>query len=316
MIKIGVNNSHELSLYELVDGKYEYRRIPLEGSESKYIYVPLSVITDTELDIRRVAVFSYLRIHCGLNNIVNCTIPDIVEWCGGKSDRRTNGTNDKFLSTLNAFNNGGYLTYLTEKSKSTYMKCKFNTDYYYDECSDGFAAIYLDELEKIMSYKKANSKDSTINNTTILLVFAFLRHRIRRRPNELKPEERYPANIKSRRERLPDAYSGNIIDMANEIGLSSKTFSKIIDILECELHLIVTDRAYRVKNEDNEFRTLPTIFANTYKREDKYLLDTGDNYSRTEIKLKAEIMKQHYQGYKIDKKKRKYKKKGDNADEK
>lgn len=305
MIIIGVNNSHELSLYEPVDGKYEYRRIPLEGFDSKYIYVPLSVITDTELDIRRVAVFSYLRIHCGLNNIVNCTIPDIVEWCGGKSDRRTNGTNDKFLSTLNAFNDEGYLTYLTEKSKSTYMKCKFNTDYYYDECSDGFAAIYLDEIEKIMSYKKANLKDSTVNNTTILLVFAFLRHRIRRRPNELKPEERYPANIKSRRERLPDAYSGNIIDMANEIGISSKTFSKIVDILECELHLVVTDRAYRVKNEDDEFRTLPTIFANTYKREDKYLLDTGDNYSRTEIKLKAEIMKQHYQGYKIDKKKRK-----------
>ena len=37
--------------------------------------------------------------------------------------------------------------------------------------------------------------------------------------------------------------------------------------------MIVTDRAYRIKNEDNEFRTLPTIFANAYKREDKYLLD-------------------------------------------
>lgn len=316
MIKIDVNNSHELDAYKLVDGKYEYNRIQLEGAESKYIYVPLSVITDTKIDIRRVAVFSYLRIHCGLNNIVNLTIPDIVEWSGGKPDRRINGLNDKVLCILDAFNDGGYLTYLTEKSKSLYMKCKFDTDYYYDDCSDGFAAIYLDEIEKIMSYKKANSKDSTLNNATILVTFAYLRHRIRRRPNELKPEERYPIHIKSRRERFPDAYSGNIIDMANEIGISSKTFSKIIDILECELHLIVTDRAYRVKNEDNEFRTLPTIFANVYKREDKYLLNTGDDYSRTEIELKAENMKQHYQGYKIDKKKRKYKKKGDNASEK
>lgn len=315
MIKIGVNNSHELSTYELVDGKYEYNRIPLNDSESKYIYVPLSVITDTKLDIRRVGVFSYLRIHCGLNNIVNFTIPDIVEWCGGKSDRRTNGSNDKALSTLDSLNDGGYLTYLTEKSKSSYMKCKFNSDYYYNDCSDGFAAIYLDEIEKIMKYKKTNAKDGTINNMTILLVFAFLRHKIRRRPNELKPEERCAANIKARRERFPDAYSGNITDMANEIGISSKTFSKIIDILECELNLIVTDRAYRIKNEDNEFRTLPTVFTNAYKREDKYLLDTGDNYSRTEIKLKAENMKQYYQGYKIDKKKRKYAKKGENADE-
>lgn len=308
MIIIGVNNSHELSLYETVDGKYEYRRITLEGFDSKYIYVPLSVITDTELDIRRVAVFSYLRIHCGLNNIVNFTIPDIVEWCGGKSDRRTNGTNDKFLSTLNAFNDGGYLTYLTEKSRSSYIKCEFNNDYYYEQCSDGFAAIYLDELEKIMNYKKANTKDSTLNNTTILLIFTFLRHKIRRRPNELKPEERYPVHIKSRRERLPDAYSGNIVDMANEIGVSSKTFSKIIDVLEYELELIVTDRAYRIKNENDEFRTLPTIFANSYKREDRYLLDVGNNYSRTEIELKAKNMKQIYQDYKIDKKKRKTKK--------
>ena len=196
------------------------------------------------------------------------------------------------------------------------MKCEFNSDYYYDDCSDGFAVIYLDEIEKILKYKKVNQKDNTINSMIILLVFAYLRLIIRRRTNELKPEERYAPHIKSRRERLPEAYSGNIIDMSNEIGISSKTFSKIVDILECELHLIVTDRAYRVKNEDDEFRTLPTIFANAYKREYGCLLDTGENYSRTEIEIKAENMKQHYQGYKIDKNKRKYKKKGVNANEK
>lgn len=275
MIIIDVNNSHELNSYEPVDGKYEYQKIPLEGSASKYIYVPLSVITDTKLDIRRVGVFSYLRIHCGLNNIINFTIPDIVEWCGGKPDRRANGSNDKILYALDSLNNEGYLTYLTEKSKSFYMKCKFDTEHYFAQCYNGFSAIYLDEIETIMNYQKKNSKDSTVNNFIILLVFAYLRHKINRRPNELKPEERCSDNIKSRRERLPEAYSGNIIDMANELGVSSKTLSKIIDILECELHLIVTDRAYRIKNEDNEFRTLPTIFANTYKREYSYLLNTG-----------------------------------------
>lgn len=308
VIKIDVNNR-----YELVDGKYEYQKIPLDGFASKYIYVPLSVITDTKLDARRVGIFSYLRIHCGLNNVVNFTISDMVEWCGGKSDRRTNGTNDKVLSTLDCFNDGGYLTYLSEKSKSIYMKCKFNSEYFFEQCYNGFSAVYLDEIETIMNYKKKNSKDSTINNFIILLVFAYLRNKINRRPNELKPEERYSENIKNRRERFPEAYGGNIEDMANEIGVSSKTFSKVIDILECEMHLIVTDRAYRVKNDDNEFRTLPTIFANAYKREDKYLLETGDNYSRNEIAQKAENLKQHYQGYRIDKKKRKYKKKGENA---
>lgn len=313
MINIDANNRQES--YTLVDGKYEYKRIPLKESQSKYIYIPLSVIIDTELDTRRVGIFSYLRIHCGLNNVIGFTIPDAIEWCGGKSDRRVNGTNDKVLSTLDSLVNMGYLTYLTEKSRSSYIKCEFNMAHYYEECSNGYAVIYLDELKKIMSYKKENLKDSTFNNTTILLVFSYLRNKIRRRPNELSPEERTSDGIKKRKEKLPDAYGSNLLEIANELNISSKTLSKIIDVLEQELGLIVTDRAYRIKNEDNEFRTLPTIFANAYKREDKYLLDTGDNYSRIEIEQKAENMKQHYQGYRIDKKKRRNKKKGENADE-
>lgn len=309
MIKIDIER------HDVVNGKYEYSQVQLEGLNSKYIYIPLSVILDDELDIKRVGILSYLRIHCGLNDVVNFTVPDIVEWCGMKPNKRANKSNDNFLSIIDSLSDRGYLTYLTETSKSSYMKCKFDSAYYYDDCSDGFAILYLDEIEKILNYKKENSNDNVLNNTTILLVFSFLRHRIRRRPNELKPEERTPDGIKNRRERLPEAHSGNINDFANEIGISSKTFSKIIDILEYDLHLIVTDRAYRIKNEDNEYRTLPTIFANAYKRDDRYLLITGDSYSRTEIELKAENMKQHYQDYKIDKRKRKSKRKEVNAGE-
>lgn len=308
VIKIGVNNRQDYSAP--VDGKYEYSKTPLNELESKYIYIPLSVITDVKLDTRRVGVFSYLRIHCGLNNIINFTIPDIVEWCGGKPDRRTNGSNDKTLSVIDVLSSGGYLTYLTEKSKSSFMKCKFNSAYYSDECSNGYAVVYLDEIDKIMNYQKENIKDGSLNNTTILLVFAYLRNKIRRRPNELKPEERTSDGIQKRKERIPDAYGSNISDIADELGVSSKTLSKIIDILEYELELIVTDRAYRVKTENDEFRTLPTIFANAYKRDDRHLLITGEDYSRTEIELKAQIMKQHYKDYRIDKRKRKSKKKG------
>ena len=294
-----------------LDNRYEYHRIPLTDLESKYISIPLSVIVDKELDAKRVGMLSYLRVHCGLNDVVGLTVPDMVEWCGAKPDRRTNGTNDKFLSLLDNLADKGYLTYLNKKNKSSYIKCKLNTDYYYEECSDGYAVLYLDELEKIMKFKKKNVKDSSITNTNILLVFSYLRNKIRRRPNELKPEERTLDKIQERKERCPEAYEGNINDIAEDIGISSKTLSKIINILEQELKLIVTDRAYRIKNENGEFRTLPTIFANAYKREDKYLLVDGENYSRTEIELKAENMKQHYQDYKINKRKRK-KVKGEN----
>lgn len=285
------------------DHKYEYAKSLLSDLESKYIYIPLSVIVDKELDIKRVSIFSYLRIHCGLNDIVGFTIPDMVEWCGMKPNRREGKSNDKFLSVVDNLKDGGYLTYLTETSKVQYVKCKFDIEYYYKQCSDGYAVIYLDELQKIMEYK--NLQGNSINNAALLLVFSYFRNKIRRRPNELKPEERTFKGVKQRRERLPDAFDSNITDISKELGMHKQTVSKMIDILEQELKLIVTDRAYRVKNEEKEFRTLPTIFANAYKREDKYLLSTGKNYSRTEIELKAENMKQRYQYYKIDKRKRK-----------
>ena len=283
--------------------KCEYTKTLLSSTESKYIYIPLSVIVDNELDIKRVGVFSYLRIHCGLNDIVGFTIPDIVEWCGMKPNKREGKTNDKFLGIINDLKDRGYLTYLTEQSKSSFMKCNFDMEYYYDKCSEGYAVVYLDELEKIMKYK--NLQGNSISNTTLLLVFLYLRNKIRRRPNELKPEERTLEGIKQRQERLPDAFDSNISDIAKELGIHKQTLSKVIDILELELNLIVTDRAYRIKTEESEFRTLPTIFANAYKREDRYLLAAGEEYSRTEIKLKAENMKQRYQNYKIDKRKRK-----------
>ena len=295
-------NSIENESYKM-DYKYEYDKILLEDMESKYIYIPLSIIINSNIDIKRVSTFSYLRIHCGLNDLIGFTIPDMVAWCGMKPNNREGKTNDKFLSVIDNLTNGGYLTFLTKKDKNTYMKCKFDMECYYRQCSEGYSVIYLDELQKIMDYK--NLQGNSIDNAIILLVLAYLRNKIIRRPNELKPEERTLDGITQRRKRLPEAIGSNITTIAKELGLHKQTLSKAIDVLEYDLKLIVTDRAYRIKNEDGEFRTLPTIFANAYKREDKYLLATGSDYSRTEIEFRAEYLKQYYQDYKIDKRKRK-----------
>lgn len=298
-----------------LDYKDEYTKTLLSDSESKYIYIPLSLILDNELDTKRIAVFSYLRIHCGLNNIIGFTIPDMVEWFGMKPNKRVGNTNDKVLNVLDDLVDKGYITYLTNKSKSSYMKCEFNIEYCYDECSKGYAVLYLDEIQKIINYK--NQDGNMSNNVAILLAFSYLRNKITRRPNNLNPEERTTDGIQKRKERFPDAFYNNISDISKELGLHRKTLSKAIDVLEKELGLIVTDRAYRVKNEKNEFRTLPTLFANTYKREDKYLLNTEKEYGRIEIESKAKHMKQIFRNYKIDKRKRKYKikvKGGDNSE--
>ncbi len=307
------NAQNQNSKSDYMNYKYEYNKVQLTDLESKYIYIPISIIANNKLDTKRVSIFSYLRIHSGLNDLIGFTIPDLVTWCGMKPNNREGKTNDKFLGIIDDFVKAGYLTYLTKTDKNMYMKCKFDMEYYYKQCSEGYAAIYLDELQKIMDYK--NLQGNSIDNAVILLVLAYFRNKIIRRPNELKPEERTLDGIIQRRERLPEAIGNNITTIAKEIGLHKQTLSKAIDILEYDLKMIVTDRAYRVKNEDGEFRTLPTIFANAYKRENKYLLDTGSDYSRIEIELKAENLKQYYQDYKIDKRKRKTKQNKDERSE-
>ena len=100
-----------------------------------------------------------------------------------------------------------------------------------------------------------------------------------------------------------DAYEDTFDNIANLLGISDKTLLKAVDILE-QLDLIVTDRAYRVKDEEGKYHTPKTIFANTYKREREYLLASGDEYCRTEIENRAKIINEYGGNYKIDKTKR------------
>lgn len=291
--------------------RYEFVTTPLKKLEEKYIVIPLSLILNDEIDARRVAVFSYLRCRCGLDDIIGFSIPSIVKWCGGKPDKGAKGTNSKFLNVIDALSDIGYLTYLDEPSRTLHTECEFDSDIYYEECQGGFATLYLDEINKILKYKKQNSKDSHLTNTTILLVFAYLRAKIHRRKNELKPELRSEEGIKKRKQKYPEAYNELLMNIANEIGISEKTLTKAIDILEEDLGLIVTERAYRIKNGKGEFRTLHTIFANAYKREGKNLLATGEEYSRNEIKTKVDNLKEYGWDFTINKEKRKTKKGAD-----
>lgn len=299
MIKIGDNRNSKL----------EFIETQLEKSKESYITIPLSLISNDEIDPRRVAVFSYLRCCCGLDGICRFAIPSIVKWCGNKPDRSTNGINEKILNTIDDLNDMGYLTYLTKPSKSSYIECTFDFEKYNNEHTGGFATLYLDEINKILNYKKQNSKDSQLINTTILLVFAYLRAKIHRRKNELKPELRSKEGIEKRKQKYPEAYNELLMNIADEIGISEKTLTKAIDVLEEDLGLIVTERAYRIKNNEGEFRTLHTIFANSYKREGKNLLAIGEKYSREEIKIKVDNLRNNYGwDFTINKEKRKTKK--------
>lgn len=285
----------------------------LTGLASKYISIPSSIILDTDIDSKRVAVFSYFRIKKGLDDSIGFTIPSVVKWCGNKPDTRSNGVSKKFMDVIYALSNRGYLTLSDELSKTAYIECEFNSDKIFEECqSNSFAVIYLDELKVIMNYKKENNKDAFLNNTILLLVFAYFRSMIYRRSNKLRPEERNVNNmnnhnidVDARRKCSPEAYADTYNNIAEQLGISARIVSKAVSILEQELRLLVTDEAYHIRNENGEFRTQYTLFANAYKREGKLLLADGETYSRAEIERKAENIKKYNSKFIIDEKKRK-----------
>ena len=178
---------------ELSD-EYEHRRvIQLEGNASNYIKIPSSLILDTEMRSNRIAVFSYLSMYKGLHSRLYVSVPSLLEWSGYKNDPRKNGTNDKFLDTLDELSDRGYLVYCDEINRTSWGEIEFNTQQVFQMCfHESFAILYLDEIEKIMHYKNENKKDTQLTNVNVLLVFAFLRHAIYRTPNKLRIQDRNP----------------------------------------------------------------------------------------------------------------------------
>lgn len=285
----------------------------LTGSAAKYINIPKSIILDNEMDSKRVAVFTYILSCIGRwDNICRFNLPNMVKWCGNKPKNGKDGINAKFINTIDELSDRGYLTYLNENIDVKHIECDFDFDYYRDDyMNNGFGVIYFDEVEKIMNYKN-EKKDNLITNSIILLVFTYFRFRIIRRSNKLKTElgernvdgtNNHTVDVQTRRLKKPDAYEDTFDNIANLLGISDKTLLKAVDILE-QLDLIVTDRAYRVKDEEGKYHTPKTIFANTYKREREFLLASGDEYCRTEIENRAKIINEYGGNYKIDKTKR------------
>lgn len=297
-------------------GVYEYdTSIELTGLAKNYISIPASIILDISMDAKRVAVFSYFRIKKGLDDLIEFSVPSIVRWCGNKPDTRSDGISKKYMDVIDDLKDRGYLTYSGELAKVSNNNGEFMTDKVFQECQhESFAILYLDEVYSILNWRKEeSSKNNFVNNAVLLLVFAFFRSAIYRRSNKLKPEEininnknNHDYDIAYRRFLFPEAYADKYINIANKIGVSAKIVSKAVDILK-ELGLLVTDEAYRVMNEDGEYKTQDMLFANAYKREDKFLYADGESYSRSEIERKAEIISKYNSKYIINKKKRKTK---------
>lgn len=273
--------------------RYEYSSpVELDAISGNYFAIPASIIMDTDMTEKRATVFSFFSIYRGLNSSLFFSINNIVKWTGKQPNRHTNGINSKIIQVIECLRDEGYLTLSEELNNSSCIEATLNLFKISEECdNDRFAIIYLDELKQIMDYKNPNAKDVFLNSDVILLVFAYLRMKIYRRRNKLFLEEisidnqnNHQLDIDTRRLRSPDAYDCYYYEIAEELGLTARTVSKAVDVLN-ELGLIYSESLPRIKYE-NKWRTDHTVFCNAYKREGNYLLISGSEYYLIEIENK------------------------------
>ena len=281
----------------------------LTGSAAKFISIPMSLITDIDLDVKRVAAYLYCRKRMTFEDDFSFYITDMIKWCGYVPNRHANGINEKMINTLSELESEGYFEINEKKvSNSTITHGTFNLDKVNEECSYGFAILYLDEIEKIINYK-ITGQTKYHNIPVLLLVFAFLRGSIFRRPNKLGYIDRNTdgtnnaeLDIQRRKEKFPEAYNSTFVEIGEELGLTANAVSKAVSVLE-ELELIKISRAYsysvgKDKKGKEAYQTPNSIFANAYKREGSHLLDAGLTYAEHEIKRKEKLMQQFNSRYK------------------
>lgn len=269
----------------------------LDMVSANYFAIPESIILDTDIDKKRAITFAYFATRRGIGGELLFSVNNIIKWAGKTPDRHANGANDKIVQIIESLKSTGYLKLLGKLDSYSYTEAIFDFQKVLQECEyDRFAIIYLDELKKILGYKNVRAGDSSVNNATVFLVFAYLRMMIYRRQNKLRPEEinldnknSHEYDIEARRLRSPEAYNCHYCEIAEFLGLSARIVSKAVSVLN-ELGLIYSEALPRIQR-DGKWWTDHTVFSNAYKREGGYLLASGESYYLTEIENKKKKLR-------------------------
>lgn len=270
----------------------------LKGNSKIGIPIPQSIILDKDCDLMRLAAYSYLYVRRGQDNIMYFSVNTMLDWMHKKKNRHKGGINDKAVELLEHFKDQKYIMYdnsVFDKEKlddgklkkvniwEQFFGVRFMMDTLHNQIDDGaYTFLYWDEILTIMRFKNTNKKDVYVNNTTILLVLAYLRWRIGKRPNRI--------NERNRSQDWIEAWNCYYKSIADELGISVKMVSECVNILK-KLGLIYYERISTTKISESDYRSRHAIFVNTYKREGNVLLTSGRDYYMNELQKKKKLLK-------------------------
>lgn len=254
----------------------------LKGLQCNRVLIPESIITDTTLQKYRVATLAYICAMTGVAYQINFSIKLIVNWLGKSDDRHITkhgcNTASGVKDCIESFKESGILSYDNDELRfATLIEGQFDKEKYSEYYAhERFAKIYIDELTTIINYKNSNN-DGYIDNSILLLVFAYLRMKIPVKNNLAGAGER------------ADAYDTNYNVIGNELGLSERLVSRAIRVL-VQLGFLYEQRRgvetyYSTDEKGNRIvhrKEKTIIFCNAYKRIDKgsktYLEAEGEDY--------------------------------------
>jgi len=271
----------------------------LTDEANLFIMVPCELIIDTETNQLRIALYSYFYIHRGLNNKMYVSITELLRWMNKQPNMHKGGINYRVLDGVKYLKQTGYINYddsiFSEKRRGPangiwhqFFEVKFMDKFVKEKIKEyPFTCIYYDEILKILNNRDENKQDKYAKNTQTLLLFSYLKWKIGKRPNKISESMNSKTYI--------EAYDCCYDDIKDDIGLKNSMISecvKILDELDLIKHEKVSRRIYSNYKSKNSVGFISTvIFVNTYKREGRLLLASGEDYYLKEIQKKKEKLK-------------------------
>lgn len=172
--------------------------------------------------------------------------------------------NDKFKQVISWFYENGIIcnyddSDFSEKdfTEKNTIVVELNKKWIFPE--NNFGMIFDFEIESIRKYSEKNhlQLDKRITHATIMLLLAYVRCNIRYRAIECY-------ELASEIEKSPEIFYKKYNEMSVELGIPERICSKCIDIL-CDLKILEKAEMPRFKDDDGNWHTDSTIFANKHK---------------------------------------------------
>lgn len=258
--------------------------------KTHYIKIPLSIITNKDLNSKRVLVLIYFLTHMSsFNNMVCFNLEMIVKYFNLKNPNKNSKFKKDIIDIIMYLFNNDYL-YINDSIEIPYIlkneiiTCYVNTDKYNDE---RFALIYLDDICKIINYN--NNKNNNQLKIHMFLLLSYIRTKI-----PIRTHESFF---------YIEAYNGFYKNISYELGNTTyKYISESFNILQ-ELEIIYHEQIKRFKNKQGYWINAGLVFTNMYKRifhKNKngtyniIEICSGEDYYKKEIDRKIKSIYNYY----------------------